>query len=166
MGGVLKYKLHCFSESNRRIFILLQYIDRMAIIQALSSMGFLLSAYSLRVKFKARSKHYKALCDIRDNISCSKAFTSKYGSIVFVPNSVFGLLFYPLLFYLASAGELMAVRYLSAAAVLGSFYLAYLLFRTKNYCVVCISIYATNIFIFLTFQRLRVNLFGILMSLG
>jgi len=122
----------------------------MAVIQTLSTIGFLLSAYSLRVKSKARSKRYKALCDIRDNVSCSKAFTSKYGSIAFVPNSVFGLLFYPILFYLASVGEVLAVRYLSAAAVLGSIYLAYLLFKTKNYCVVCIGIYTTNLLILLS----------------
>jgi len=120
--------------------------------QVLAAIGFLLSAYAFYVKIRAgKSKSYKPLCDIKKNISCTKAFTSKYGSIAVLPNPVYGMVFYLLLFIIH---EHRVLLYLSTVAMLGTIYLAYLSYiKQQNYCLVCSGIYVVNILLFL------VNLF-------
>ena len=116
-------------------------------VQLLAFLGFLLSFYALNVKWRhLRSKTYKPLCDFRENISCTKAFASKYGKIGGLPNPVYGIVFYALVFWLASRGLNVYVLYLAILAVLGSIFLAYISYiKQRNFCLVCTGIYLINV---------------------
>jgi len=121
------------------------------LIQVLAIVGLLLSIYSVYVKKKiSKIKNYKALCDISKNVSCTKAFSSKYGSLVSLPNSVYGIFFYLIIIFLANYGLFSFIFYLSLIATIGSIYLAYVsYFKLKNYCVVCGGVYVINFLIFI-----------------
>lgn len=65
-----------------------------------------LSIYTVHVDYEAyNDEHYRALCDINEKISCTKVFTSKYGTgfgLEFLPealkqpNGMYGAIFYTL----------------------------------------------------------------------
>ncbi|MBI4149009.1 hypothetical protein HY491_01040 [Candidatus Woesearchaeota archaeon] len=118
----------------------------MAILTILAGIGFLLSAYALRVEQKSRASAYHPVCDISEQISCTKAFSSPYGRIAGLPNSVYGLGFYLIAFALAWMQQFQNLVYIAGLAVIGSIYLAYLSYvKIKTYCVVCTSIYLINL---------------------
>lgn len=127
-------------------------------IQTTSIIGLLLSVYALYVEVKSsKNKDYKAFCDIKENMSCNKAFSSKYGRIALLPNSLYGVIFYFVIFLLHNYGYLKYVLYLSISALLGSIFLAYVsYFKLKNFCLVCTGIYLTNITLFL-FTYIQIN---------
>jgi len=124
--------------------------------------GITLSAYALHVKFsKMHNKDYKALCDISEHMSCSKVFTSKYGtgfglvepvmgkdSPLNVPNSIFGIIFYSLIVLLGLSKSKVAawINFMFAvSSCAGSVYLGYILFFIlHDTCLVCISTYVVN----------------------
>ncbi|MEK6934972.1 MAG: vitamin K epoxide reductase family protein [Nanoarchaeota archaeon] len=117
----------------------------MTVLKILAILGFLISLYAYNVERKLGKKGYKAGCDIRDNISCSKAFTSKYGKLVGIPNSLVGIFFYVIIFLL-SYYNMTIIFYLAILAFLGSIYLAYIsYFKLKNFCLVCSAVYLVNI---------------------
>ena len=61
------------------------------------------------------------------------------------------MLFYLVAVVLALLGEVQWIFLLSVLSVLGSFYLAYILyFKIKTFCVVCTSIYAVNVLLALS----------------
>jgi len=117
------------------------------LIQLIAVFGFLLSLYALYVERKsAKSKTYKPICDINDRVSCTKAFSSKYGRLAVLPNSLYGMFFYPAVFVLAQYEFITYIFYLSILSVLGSLYLAYVMyFKIKTICLVCSGIYLTSI---------------------
>jgi uncharacterized membrane protein len=114
--------------------------------QMISGCGFLISLYALIVRHKVlQSASYSPLCDIRANISCSKALGSRYGKTLGIPNPLAGLFFYAFLFLL-SFGYMHLTLYPAAAAVLFSLYLAYISYiKQKNFCLVCTFTYLVNI---------------------
>ncbi len=110
-----------------------------------SIIGLLLSLYSCYVEIKSKNKNYKAVCDINNKISCTKAFNSHYGKTFGISNSFYGMIFYIIVFLL-SFYSMTYVFYLSLIAVLGSIYLAYILyFKVRSFCLICNSIYLVNI---------------------
>lgn len=127
--------------------------------------GIALSGYALHVELShARNKEYKALCDINEHMSCSKVFSSKYGtgfglvepvlgkkSLLNVPNSIFGIAFYSSIMLLGvSSGKFAAwlMFLFSLLSCAGSIYLGYILFYIlHDTCVVCISMYVVNAFL-------------------
>ena len=117
------------------------------IIQILSIIGFLLSVYAFKVeRTRQKNKNYKAVCDINDRVSCTKAFGSKYGKTFGLSNSVYGMVFYFVIFLLSLSGLIEYVFYLSLLSVLSSIYLAYVLyFKVKSFCLVCIGVYLVNL---------------------
>ncbi|XP_033116166.1 vitamin K epoxide reductase complex subunit 1-like protein 1 [Anneissia japonica] len=124
--------------------------------------GLILSVYALYVEhMKERNDGYTAMCDVNDEISCSKVFTSKYGkgfglvgpilgedSPLNFPNSIFGIVFYFLQFTLGQIHTVDAVWgliFLSVCSIFGCIYLAYILmFVLQDACIVCISTYIVN----------------------
>ncbi|XP_047124320.1 vitamin K epoxide reductase complex subunit 1-like protein 1 [Hydra vulgaris] len=72
---------------------------------AVSFLGVLISLYTLYVEIHALAdKNYKAMCDINENVSCTKVFLSKHGkgfgligpilgenSALNLPNPVYGI---------------------------------------------------------------------------
>ncbi|KAL4660610.1 vitamin K epoxide reductase complex subunit 1-like protein 1 [Arapaima gigas] len=136
-------------------------------------LGILLSLYAFHVeREKARDPNYRAMCDVSGSISCSKVFTSRWGrgfgllgsifgkeSTMNQPNSVYGLFFYGLQLLLGMTVSAMAALILmttSIASVMGSLYLAYILyFVLKDFCIICITTYALNFILFvLNYKRL------------
>lgn len=119
-------------------------------IRWLALIGILLSCYALYVKKTAeRYRKYKPLCDLAENISCTKAFMSKEGSLTGLPNPVYGLAYYILVFIATMYYQKELIFYLSIIAFATSLYLAYIsYFKQKNFCLVCSSIYLINILIF------------------
>ena len=122
----------------------------------LAVIGLLLSIYSYYVEYcHEHDNNYKAVCDISDTVSCSKAFSSPYGKILGVSNAILGLLFYIVVIFLVMLKQDVLVFLVALAGVLSSVYLAYLLyFKVKSYCVVCTSIYVVNILL-LVFSYLQ-----------
>ncbi|MDO8509112.1 MAG: vitamin K epoxide reductase family protein [Nanoarchaeota archaeon] len=118
-----------------------------AFISIISILGALFSVYAFKVELKSsRHENYKAVCDIHEKMSCTKAFTSPYGSIFGISNSLMGLYFYSLIFVLSFFSQFKAIFYLSILAVIVSIYLAYILFiKMKNFCIVCASIDIINV---------------------
>ncbi len=119
----------------------------MRLIKVLSIIGFLLSCYALYVKCRiSNSKDYKPICDISEHISCTRAFTSKYGKVARVPNPVYGIFFYSIVFIWALLGLKGYIFYLLILSSVGTIFLAYIsYFKQKNFCLVCTSIYLINI---------------------
>lgn len=120
--------------------------------QLLTLCGFLVSGYALHVKGKiAKNNSYSPICDIRANISCSKALGSRYSSTLGVPNPLAGLLFYFSIF-LFSFSNMRILLFPLLGAVLFSLYLAYVsYFRQKNFCLVCTFIYLVNLALLVVF---------------
>ena len=113
--------------------------------------GLLISVYSVYVKYQIEhTKEYTPLCDLRSNISCSKAFTSSYGTLILLPNSVYGVIFYTVFILLSVLDIHTWTMYLALCATLGSLYLAYVSYVVqKNFCLVCNSIYVINVVLLL-----------------
>ena len=119
-------------------------------IRLVAVLGFVISLYALYVKWRLSNSSYTPLCDLREYVSCSRALTSKEGSLTGLPNPLFGLVYYALVFFFVPY-----VFYLSVVAFILSLYLAYVSYvQQKNFCVVCTAIYIINIvlFFFILFQ--------------
>ncbi|XP_056662330.1 vitamin K epoxide reductase complex subunit 1 [Monodelphis domestica] len=139
---------------------------------ALCLAGLALSAYALHVKAeRARSREYRAYCDLGESISCSRVFSSPWSkgfglvepflgpdSILNQSNSIFGLIFYSQQLLLGCYSARWASSVLMFSSVLslfGSVYLAWiLLFVLYDFCLVCVSTYAINLGLaILNYQR-------------
>ena len=118
-------------------------MDKMIIVAVI---GVLLSLYAYYVEKKhEKNKNYKALCDITDKSSCSAAFSSKYGKLLGVSNSLLGIVFYIIIIILSYTYKEF-ILYLAILSVLGSVYLAYIQYaKIRNFCLVCTAIYLVNI---------------------
>ncbi|XP_048189153.1 vitamin K epoxide reductase complex subunit 1 [Perognathus longimembris pacificus] len=130
---------------------------------ALCLAGFLLSVYSLHVKAaRARDRDYRALCDVGTAISCSRVFSSRWGSgfglvepvlgadsILNQSNSIFGCIFYTLQLLLGCVqGRWASILLLlsSLMSLIGTVYLAWILFFVlHDFCIVCVATYAINV---------------------
>ncbi|KAM4046916.1 vitamin K epoxide reductase complex subunit 1-like protein 1 isoform 2-T2 [Anomaloglossus baeobatrachus] len=80
-------------------------------------------------------------------------------SVMNQPNSVFGLIFYSLQMLLGMTVSAVAALVLmssSIVSVVGSLYLAYILyFVLKNFCVICVTTYLLNfILLIINYKRL------------
>jgi vitamin-K-epoxide reductase (warfarin-sensitive) len=128
------------------------------IFHILSFLGLTLSFYAIYVRNKSiEVKGYKPLCDINKNISCTKAFKSKYYEIFGIPNTVLGIFYYAIAF-------LMSNRYphylffISLPVLLFTFYLGFIsYFKQKNFCLVCNAIYIINILLTISTYMLEVR---------
>ena len=122
------------------------------IIELFSIIGMLISVYAFKTELKSKhNKKYKSFCDKNNKVSCTKTFSSKYGHILGIPNSLFGIVYYLILFLLLvySSGNLIFP--LTLLAFLGSIFLAYLSFvKLKVTCLICISIYLINIILLIS----------------
>ncbi|GAU89647.1 hypothetical protein RvY_02175 [Ramazzottius varieornatus] len=129
---------------------------------AVSVLGLIISAYALYVEKRLHDDDtYKPLCDINEELRCSKALSSKYGygfgflgnalgpnHILNLPNTVYGIIFYILIALLGYARNAKASTVqlnLCFISVMVSGWLAYvLLFILDEKCPVCFATYAIN----------------------
>lgn len=112
----------------------------------LATVGLLVSAYGYFIEQKMKQDPtYKPVCDISDKISCSKPFQSPYGSLMKIPNTIFGIGFYSAMLAFSVLEYKQPLFYFSLAAVGVSCYLAYILYvKIKSLCLLCSTIYAVN----------------------
>lgn len=112
----------------------------------LLGIGLVLSMYAVQVEHRATTRrHYKAVCDLNARVSCSKAFTSRYGHHFGISNAHLGILFYIAALVLLLVGKIQIVAWLALFAAIGSIYLAYMLYvKLKDFCLVCTAIYLVN----------------------
>ena len=134
--------------------------------------GLFLSVYSLFVEMQAHAdKNYKAMCDISERVSCTKVFLSDFGhgfglvapilgkdSPLNLPNPVFGVVFYSLVVLISlvkqSKGGLKLLTLLAATSCVMSLYLASILYKMRDTCLVCISTYMVNFgLLYFSFKR-------------
>jgi len=138
----------------------------------LGLLGLFLSVYSLFVEMQAHAdKNYKAMCDISERVSCTKVFLSDFGrgfglvapifgkdSPLNLPNPVFGIVFYSLVILISlfksNKGGLRFLTTLAGVSCLMSLYLASILYRMNDTCLVCISTYIVNFgLLYFSFKR-------------
>jgi len=122
----------------------------MAGILIFGILGFIISLYGFIVQQKLKlSDTYVPLCDFSDKISCSAAFTSKYGELIGIPNTHLGLLFFVSVVLFELLGLSLVVFVITGMGFLISLYLAYLLYiKVRSVCVVCTAIYLINLLLF------------------
>ncbi|OCT95078.1 vitamin K epoxide reductase complex subunit 1-like protein 1 [Xenopus laevis] len=140
---------------------------------AVCVLGIVLSIYAFHVeREKERDPGYKAICDFNEWVHCSTVLSSRWGrgfgmlgsifgkdSLINQPNSVFGLVFYLLQMVLGMTVSAVAALVLmtsSIVSVVGSVYLAYILyFVLKDFCVICVITYLLNfILLIINYKRL------------
>ena len=118
---------------------------------SLAVAGIMISAYAYYIDYMHKRGKYKAVCDINDKASCSKAITSKFGKTFGISNSIGGIIFYSLILILAPTTSHIYIPHLTILAILGSCYLAYILItKLKTFCAICIAIYIVNIAMLIT----------------
>ncbi|KAF1373931.1 hypothetical protein PFLUV_G00244040 [Perca fluviatilis] len=135
--------------------------------------GLFLSVYALHVELsRERNPDYRAMCDLGENVSCSKVFTSRWGrgfglvqffvakdSLLNQPNSVLGIIFYTLQMGLGLSLSKKAAMFLvfsSWVSMAGSIYLASILaFVLGDFCMVCVSTYIVNFALLFTNLKRR-----------
>ncbi len=113
----------------------------------LSFLGLALSLYSFLIEQRIKQDpNYKPMCDFSDRASCSKPILSGYGRLLGISNSIVGSIFYAFLFNVAWRGLAQVAFWLSAAACVGSVFLAVILYtKIRTLCLICHAIYAINI---------------------
>ncbi|XP_034940837.1 vitamin K epoxide reductase complex subunit 1-like protein 1 [Chelonus insularis] len=130
--------------------------------------GLFLSYYAYIVETsKEQDPDYEAMCDISENISCTKVFMSEYGkgfgvisqnSIFYMPNSIYGLGFYGVIFFLSifnNYGITFGVVSVACLSNISSIYLGWILYLLNDICVVCIGTYIVNaILLILNYRKL------------
>ena len=78
-------------------------------------------------------------------MSCTKAFGSDFGHILYVPNSALGCLYYPVTLLLLHQRYFGLLFLATLVSCIGSLFLAYVLVSMENFCIVCVTIYVVNI---------------------
>jgi uncharacterized membrane protein len=128
----------------------------LTILRLILVLGLLLSLYSFYVERKiTKNKKYSPVCDISSNVSCTKAFTSKYGHVFVVSNSLLGMGFYLVALLLAFSSLSSFIFYMALPSMLMTLYLAYVsFFVQKNFCLVCSTIYLVNLIILVLSSKL------------
>jgi vitamin-K-epoxide reductase (warfarin-sensitive) len=119
---------------------------QLLLAQGAALVGLLISVYATYVEHRVRKEpSYKAICDWSDRFSCTKAFTSKYGRIFGISNSVVGVTAY-FTFLTMSFSIPRLLPLLAVVAIVGSAALAFISYvKMRTYCVVCTTIYVVNL---------------------
>lgn len=116
------------------------------LIQLLGATGFLLAGYAVWVSINAQRTGYRALCDLSDHVSCTRAFTDERGRLLGFHNATLGAIYYLLISVFALLELTGVLVLISLLGVVASAYLAYVSYwRMRNFCVVCTAVYLVNI---------------------
>jgi len=109
--------------------------------------GLIISAYGIIVERKIQQDAlYKPTCDISSAVSCSKPFLSPYGKILGISNIWASALYYIAMIALATTNYTTIVFMASCMGLLASCAFAYILiFKIQSLCLICVSLYVTNI---------------------
>jgi uncharacterized membrane protein len=126
-------------------------MEKYSMLRLLAAAGLGLSVYALWVKQKLKLVDgYRPICDIRGNISCTKALGSRYSTTAGVQNPLLGILYYIGVIVLTFF-QPRFILFPATAAVLFSLYLAFVSYAVqRNFCLVCSATYLVNIGILAT----------------
>jgi uncharacterized membrane protein/protein-disulfide isomerase len=133
---------------------------RVAALTGFAALGLVASASSTWVHYQLlKNPAYSSFCDVSASVSCTEAYTSRFGSFAGVPVALFGVLFFGLVIGLialctrsASASPNLAgyIFALSSAGLAVVLYLAYASFVVlKAVCLLCVGTYIAIIGLFL-----------------
>jgi vitamin-K-epoxide reductase (warfarin-sensitive) len=119
----------------------------MTIVIIIGIIGLIISIYGIIVERKIQHDAlYKPACDISAGISCSKPFLSPYGKMLGISNIWASALYYLVMIALATANYTTIALLISGMGLLASCIFAYILmFKIQSLCLICVSLYATNI---------------------
>jgi uncharacterized membrane protein len=131
-----------------------------AALAGFAMLGLVASSASTWVHYRLlKNPDYSSFCDVSATVSCTEAYTSRFGSVAGVPVALFGVLFFVFVLGLialcsrsASASQNLPgyVFALSNAGLAVVLYLAYASFVVlKAVCVLCVGTYIAIIGLFL-----------------
>ena len=132
------------------------------LIAAFALLGLGASTYSTWVHYRILNDptYVESFCDVSATVSCTAAYSSRFGSFAGVPVAVFGLLFFAFVIGLIAwsvksavtrenlAGYLFASSTLGLAAVLYLAYASYFILGVL--CLACLTTYIAVIGLFIT----------------
>ena len=132
------------------------------LMTAFALLGLGASTYSTWVHYRILNDptYVESFCDVNATVSCTAAYSSRFGSVAGVPVAVFGTLFFIFVLFLIAwsvkspltrdnlAGYIFAASTLGLAAVLYLAYASYFILGVM--CVACLSTYVAVIGLFLT----------------
>jgi uncharacterized membrane protein/protein-disulfide isomerase len=134
--------------------------NRTAALTAFALLGLGASAASTQVHYRIlNDPTYSSFCDVNATVSCTEAYTSRFGSLAGVPVAVFGLLFFAFVLGLIAwslkspvtrdnlFGYVFASSTIGLAAVLYLGYASY--FILDVVCLLCLASYVAVIGLFL-----------------
>src|ERR1700722_6641544 len=119
----------------------------LSVIMILAVVGFCLSLYLVLEERKIKQNAgYKPMCDISDQISCSKVIKSEYANLFIVSNPLIGVFYYVAILFLAAFKMISVLKIATFLGFLMSCYLMYILFhKIKTICVVCLTVDILNV---------------------
>lgn len=134
-------------------------ITRVLLIAALAGLGFAAASTSIHYRILNDPLYSSSICDISVTVSCTEAYTSRFGSIAGVPVALIGVLYFAFVIVLITLCQRSAtarqnlpgyVFAVSTAGLAGVLYLAYASFVVlKAVCLLCVGSYAAIITLFL-----------------
>jgi uncharacterized membrane protein/protein-disulfide isomerase len=134
--------------------------NKTAAMTAFALLGLGASAESTRVHYRIlNDPAYASFCDVNATVSCTEAYTSRFGSVAGVPVAIFGLLFFAFVLGLIAwslkspvtrdnlSGYVFASSTIGLAAVLYLGYASYFILNVV--CLLCLASYVAVIGLFL-----------------
>ena len=132
------------------------------LMTAFALLGLGASTYSTWVHYRILNDptYVESFCDVSATVSCTAAYSSRFGSVAGVPVAVFGTLFFIFVLFLIVwsvkspvtrdnlAGYVFAASTLALAAVLYLAYASYFILGVT--CLACLTTYVAVIGLFLT----------------
>jgi uncharacterized membrane protein/protein-disulfide isomerase len=132
------------------------------LMTAFALLGLGASSYSTWVHYRILNDptYVESVCDVSATVSCTAAYSSRFGSVAGVPVAVFGLLFFVFVLGLIAwstksavtrenlAGYVFASSTLGLAAVLYLAYASYFILGVV--CLMCLTTYVAVIGLFIT----------------
>ena len=132
------------------------------LMTAFALLGLGASTYSTWVHYRILNDptYVESFCDVSATVSCTAAYSSRFGSLAGVPVAVFGTLFFVFVLFLITwsvkspvtrdnlAGYVFAASTLGLAAVLYLAYASYFILGVV--CLACLTTYVAVIGLFLT----------------
>ncbi|HLP79183.1 MAG TPA: vitamin K epoxide reductase family protein [Acidobacteriota bacterium] len=115
----------------------------------ISILGLGLALYAHRTqKMILRFSHFKPFCEFSRNMSCIRAFESAWSRHFGISNAIYGMLMYIALIIFAVFELRTLSIILASIGLIGTLYLSYRLYKSKNLCLVCVASHVVNIALF------------------
>lgn len=114
-------------------------------------LGIVVSLYATYISAELKKdESYAPVCDINEQVSCSKALKSKESRLFFgIKNSVLGIFAYAAVILVVLFELPLPLWILTTPMLLVTLYLAYVLYiRDRNLCLICTCAHIINILLF------------------